>query len=859
MAKLDVKKLLNPPSPGDVNTLSFTRDSRGRLVTHLSDKQGLEVASTYETEEIRTLIDERVTESPILSGPASLNLNSTGSYRILNYDFTETYQLETINGGVVTRIDDVITYKAPATGREAGFIINTSSKIITLINPSEVLPPAITSPTMGDQEIFESTTVIATGFNTVGENDSHVASTWQISLTETFDTLYMFSNDNQVNLTSWPISSLPNDTTFYVRVKFKGSALGYGDWSPIVSFKTLGLLIAKPTVTNPVDESTDNGSTVNLTSSSFTVIAGSGTHASTDWQVASDNTFNTIVEESLNNTSGLTSFQVNDLDVSTTYYARVRFQSDNGTYSAWSNFITFGTKSTFETAPVKPSITYPVNAATDVGESVTASSSAFAVASGVDTQKYGTWELATDIGFNNVIKDSVDSSTDKTSWLITDLSVNTTYYLRVKHTGNVTGESLWSDTVSFTTLTTFVDKPDMPVITNPTNAEQNVTIFPSITTNAFGVASGTDTHIESSWELSTDQTFATVDVSSSNDSTNLVSWSPAGLALNTTYYVRVKHIGSASGESDWSGVVSFTTREFAINKPNITSPTESSTSNYESVTVTTSAFDSEYEEGHDSTEWELSFSNNFASPDVTTGDSSDLVSHVFSGLTEGEDVYVRVRYKDENGRMSDWSDVRHFETNAHFVNKPDITSPSNGAISIGPTPTITSSNFGSGSGNLTHVSSDWQISTINDFSVLVDESLADTTNKTSIVFSTTLDEDTTYYVRVRYNSADFTSEWSTGSIFTTNVSWVNKPTITSPVNGATNIGANVTITSSAYSTVVPALLHVSSDWQLATDSNFSTIVYQSMDDTSNLTSWTAGPLSENTTYYVRVRHSGSDE
>lgn len=859
MSKLDVKKLLTPPVPGDVNTLSFTRDARGRLVTHMSDNQGLSVASTYDTEEIKNLVDERVTESPILSGPASLNVNATGSYRILNYNFSETYTLEVISGGIVTRIDDVITYKAPATGREAGFIINTSPKYITLVNPSEVLPPAITSPTMGDTGIFETATIQATPFQAVGESDVHIASTWQMSLSETFDSLYMFSIDNATDLESWTVSALPNDTVFYTRVKYKGTALGYGDWSPIIQFKTLSVLVAKPTITVPPDGATGVGNPVTITSSVFTVQAGTGTHASTDWQLSTASDFSTIAQESLDDATNLESFQPNQLNLETTYYARVRYETDNGTYSDWSDASSFTTSSTYETVPSKPSITYPINAVTDIGENVTVSSSAFAVASGTDVQQFGSWELATDSGFTTIVQSSIDSSTDKTSWAITGLSVNTTYYLRVKHTGTVTAESAWSDTVAFTTLTTFVDQPDIPTITSPTDTATEITIFPTVTSSAFSVAAGTDTHIESSWQLSTDPTFTTVDFSSLNDAINLTSWEPNELALGTTYYVRVKHVGAASGESDWSGNVSFTTKVFAIDKPTITSPAAASTNNYENVTVSSSAFNSVYPDVHLTSQWELSFTNDFVTPDVATGDSSDLVSHIFTGLTVSTTVFVRVKYKDDVARESDWSDVRMFETSASFINTPAIVSPTNGATNIGPNPNVTSDAFSSKSGNLVHDSTDWQLSTVSDFSTTVEEILADTTNKTSVTFAATLDEGTTYYVRNKYHSGTYASDWSVGRIFSTSTSWVNKPSITSPVNGATNIGANVTITSSAYSTVVPTLLHVSSDWQLATDSAFTTIAYQSMADTTNLVSWTAGPLLENTTYYVRVKHNGSDE
>ena len=55
--------------------------------------------------------------------------------------------------------------------------------------------------------------------------------------------------------------------------------------------------------------------------------------------------------------------------------------------------------------------------------------------------------------------------------------------------------------------------------------------------------------------------------------------------------------------------------------------------------------------------------------------------------------------------------------------------------------------------------------------------------------------------------------------------------------------------------------HTSTDWQLATDSGFSNIVEESLDDTSNKVSYTFGQgaysFVTSTTYYIRVRHTGA--
>lgn len=85
------------------------------------------------------------------------------------------------------------------------------------------------------------------------------------------------------------------------------------------------------------------------------------------------------------------------------------------------------------------------------------------------------------------------------------------------------------------------------------------------------------------------------------------------------------------------------------------------------------------------------------------------------------------------------------------------------------------------------------------------------------------------------------------------------PSVTSPADDATDIGETPTVTTSAFAvTNEGSDTHASTDWQIASDAGFSTIVVQSLADTSNKTSWAvpSGQLTESTEYFVRVRHTG---
>jgi hypothetical protein len=136
-------------------------------------------------------------------------------------------------------------------------------------------------------------------------------------------------------------------------------------------------------------------------------------------------------------------------------------------------------------------------------------------------------------------------------------------------------------------------------------------------------------------------------------------------------------------------------------------------------------------------------------------------------------VYVRARYADGDGNLSDWTPTISFTTRSAWdaVSTPSITSPANGATDVEyESPTFTSSAFATSGGSYTHTWSDWQLASDSSFSTLVTQVSSDTTNKTSWTPSVTLDFETVYYVRVRhYNSTIGYSDWSSGSSFTTSI------------------------------------------------------------------------------------------
>jgi phosphodiesterase/alkaline phosphatase D-like protein len=156
------------------------------------------------------------------------------------------------------------------------------------------------------------------------------------------------------------------------------------------------------------------------------------------------------------------------------------------------------------------------------------------------------------------------------------------------------------------------------------------------------------------------------------------------------------------------------------------------------------------------------------------------------------------------------------------VQKPSILSPVNNTQDNLFVLNAVSSAFEQ-QGNLSHISSTWELATNSSFSSIVTRLSKDTINKTSWTVPGLL-TNTDYYVRVKYHSEfDLESSWSNSVTFRTKAASVNTPTITSPPNdGLLYYGDNIISTSSFSS--VGELSHSNTEWEIATDVNFTNIV-----------------------------------
>jgi len=100
---------------------------------------------------------------------------------------------------------------------------------------------------------------------------------------------------------------------------------------------------------------------------------------------------------------------------------------------------------------IAPTIIVPANNSTVSCNTVLVSASAFSNLGPADTQLAANWQLATDPAFTNVVQQSLNDSVNLNSYLFENLSLSTTYYVRVSYVGHISPVSQYSTPISFTT------------------------------------------------------------------------------------------------------------------------------------------------------------------------------------------------------------------------------------------------------------------------------------------------------------------------------------------------------------------------------------------------------------------------
>lgn len=226
-----------------------------------------------------------------------------------------------------------------------------------------------------------------------------------------------------------------------------------------------------------------------------------------------------------------------------------------------------------------------------------------------------------------------------------------------------------------------------------------------------------------------------------------------------------------------------------------------------------------------SSDWQLSLVSDFM---TTVKAASSLASLNWSAdnLTPGTTYYVRVRHRSSGGTVSSWG-VRAFNTTAL--------------------------------GSVTAIAGPDTLMTGQASIYLIEGYQA------GMPYLVTSSAGTTF---TRFNDAiTVTAPASTGPIWI-EVNGVRKninvmlaaPSTPSTTHNIINIdvnGLDVTFSASDFFITSDAE-HESSDWYLATDSNFTNIVSSAVEKTVDKTTWSVSDLNFGTTYYVRLRYNATN-
>ena len=173
---------------------------------------------------------------PTLNGPTTIYTGQTVNYTITNYDINTVYDISA-SVGTVNRVGDTLTYTAP--GTVATLILTVNSKTVTLpIIATIPNAPEIVSPVDGSIGLSSSVVITASAFSMNTGSDTHQSSDWQIATDNGFSNIVSSVTNDTVNKLSWTANGLAANMDYYVRVRYKGTAYGYGSWSETISFTT---------------------------------------------------------------------------------------------------------------------------------------------------------------------------------------------------------------------------------------------------------------------------------------------------------------------------------------------------------------------------------------------------------------------------------------------------------------------------------------------------------------------------------------------------------------------------------------------------------------------------------------------
>lgn len=602
--------------------------------------------------------------------------------------------------------------------------------------------------------------------------------------------------------TTYQVSDLAPRTAYFWRVRAVGDA-GIGTWSDVFRFDTR---IPAPGL--PVLQAPLNGATSVLLAPSMEW--GAAEDASRyDVQVATGDAFTALVVDRTGLTE--TSFVPSGLLAETTYFWRVRGQGDGGT-GAWTAPFSFTTAAEEIGVPV---LLQPSNGTQVQSANATLTWQALGEAASYEIQ------LAQVEDFSSVVLQV--SGISETSFIASDLALNTTYFWRARVTG---GE--WSAPFAFTT-TTIPVVVAVPILQAPVNGTREQDLDVRL---AWAAA---ENAVSYEIQVALTNTFSATSISKTDIATTHLDID--NLASETTYFWRVRGRNGVS-VSAWSLPFEFATRASLPlpEPPSLVAPRNGLALSETSVRLS-------WQSAENGVRYHVQVATDFRFQTLVA-EQTDLVSSALlvNDLISGNYAW-RVRAEGVGG-FSVWSEVFQFSISGIALpDSPLLQRPSNQQVGVARSVDLVWTNVDGAS------SYEAQVATDEGFSDIIAqwENLSDVQ-----VTSPNLAVGTTYFWRVRSRSSAGASAWATPFQFTTEqgAQQLAAPILTAPANGATARPVDVRL---VWSTVTEAAGY---DVQVATDIDYQNVTLDQVNVAGTFLD--ANSLAHGTTYFWRVRSRRSD-
>ena len=218
------------------NTLDFLYDRYKAVFKSKIDKVNGPISLDNEGKIINEDIVNGLSTGITIEGLKTINTGTTHEYTITSYDYMDTYTVVVLAGSAIVN-GDKITYTAPNNGGEHGFKVNNREFRITVVEP-HVAKPSIVSPVNNATGLGSSVNFTSSAFTVNNGIDTHTGSDWEIATDSGFTTVVSSIVNGSSNKESYTVTGLLPNTSYYARVRHKGSSMGYSAWSNTVSFVT---------------------------------------------------------------------------------------------------------------------------------------------------------------------------------------------------------------------------------------------------------------------------------------------------------------------------------------------------------------------------------------------------------------------------------------------------------------------------------------------------------------------------------------------------------------------------------------------------------------------------------------------